>query len=146
MSWGVEAMKVERKDKQTRSGGRSGYNTASSADHSKPSLPHPFRHTLIISTHHHLSIRIMSNHPSSSYNTSMTPDEQHLADVRQATNFRSVTRNDPSVQEIMDTSVYSVIYHYEAAAGEWVKQKQEGPLFVVRRWVWRPSQHGQRWR
>jgi len=68
----------------------------------------------------------------------MTPDERHLADVRQATNFRSVTRNDPSVQDIMETSVYSVIYHYEEAAGQWVKQKQEGPLFIVRRWVHLP--------
>jgi len=60
-------------------------------------------------------------------------DEQRKADIIQQTNFRSVTRNDPSVQEILGTSVYSVIYLYDEAAGAWEKQKQEGPLFVVRR-------------
>ena len=54
-------------------------------------------------------------------------------DFRKQTNFRSVTRNDPAVLEILETSVYSVIYQYDETAGEWEKQKQEGPLFVVRR-------------
>ena len=60
-------------------------------------------------------------------------DAQRKAEIIQQTNFRSVTRNDPSVQEILGTSVYSVIYLYDEAAGAWEKQKQEGPLFVVRR-------------
>lgn len=64
-----------------------------------------------------------------------TADEQRIAAFKEATNFRSVTRNDPSVLEIIDTSVYSVIYHYDEQAGSWEKQKQEGPLFVVKRCV-----------
>lgn len=53
--------------------------------------------------------------------------------MRSATNLRTVTRNDPAVAEILDTSNYSVIYHYDEAASKWQKQKQEGSLFVVRR-------------
>lgn len=53
--------------------------------------------------------------------------------LRSATNLRTVSRNDPAVSEILDTSTYSVIYHYDADAGKWQKQKQEGSLFVVRR-------------
>jgi len=60
-------------------------------------------------------------------------EDQRLLDFRNTANFRSVTRNDPSIIEIIDTSVYSVVYHYDEAAGAWEKQKQEGPLFVVRR-------------
>lgn len=63
----------------------------------------------------------------------MSVEADRVAAFKEATNFRSVTRNDPSVLEIVDTSNYSVIYHYDEAAGEWEKQKQEGPLFVVRR-------------
>jgi hypothetical protein len=60
-------------------------------------------------------------------------EDDRIAAFKQSTNFRSVTRNDPSVVEILDTSVYSVIYLYDEAAGAWEKQKQEGPLFIVRR-------------
>jgi hypothetical protein len=60
----------------------------------------------------------------------MTAD---ISSVRNATNLRTVSRNDPAVTEILDTSTYSVIYHYDADAAKWQKQKQEGSLFVVRR-------------
>lgn len=63
---------------------------------------------------------------------SPAPEDARTNEFRNATNFRSVTRNDPSTQEILETSVYSVIYHYDETVG-WEKQKQEGPLFVVRR-------------
>ncbi|WWD21550.1 hypothetical protein CI109_106036 [Kwoniella shandongensis] len=64
-----------------------------------------------------------------------TPDEeeQRLIDFRNATNFRSVKRADPHVSSILETSVYSVVYYYDETSGKWEKQKQEGPLFVVRR-------------
>jgi hypothetical protein len=71
--------------------------------------------------------------PASGIVLSTNQDEQRKADIIQQTNFRSVTRNDPSVREILATSVYSVIYLYDEAAGAWEKQKQEGPLFVVKR-------------
>jgi hypothetical protein len=58
--------------------------------------------------------------------------EAALLSFRQAANFRSVTRNDPSVSEIIETSVYSTIYHYDEN-GNWEKQKMEGPTFIVRR-------------
>lgn len=61
------------------------------------------------------------------------PAQQDTIQLRNATNFRSVSRNDPALVEILDTSNYSVIYHYDAAGEKWEKQKQEGPLFVVRR-------------
>jgi len=56
-----------------------------------------------------------------------------MRSLRNATNLRTVSRNDPAVKEILDTSTYSVIYHYDADAGKWQKQKQEGSLFVVHR-------------
>lgn len=68
-----------------------------------------------------------------SYGSINSSEDQRVLDYRNATNFRSVTRNDPSIAEIIETSVYSVIYHYDEAAGAWEKQKQEGPMFVVRR-------------
>ncbi|ORX33937.1 hypothetical protein BD324DRAFT_637747 [Kockovaella imperatae] len=72
--------------------------------------------------------------PQAASSSSSTPQEdQRVIDFRNATNFRSVTRNDPTVEEILETSVYSVIYQYDEVAGEWEKQKQEGPLFVVKR-------------
>lgn len=61
------------------------------------------------------------------------PAQQDITQLRNATNFRTVQRNDPALLEILDTSTYSVIYHYDAAGEKWEKQKQEGPLFVVRR-------------
>ncbi|GFZ47758.1 hypothetical protein JCM24511_05505 [Saitozyma sp. JCM 24511] len=62
------------------------------------------------------------------------PSDQDAAllSFRQAANFRSVTRNDPSVTEIIETSVYSTIYHYDDQ-GNWEKQKMEGSTFIVHR-------------
>ncbi|WVF69741.1 hypothetical protein IAT40_004520 [Kwoniella sp. CBS 6097] len=60
----------------------------------------------------------------------MSQADQHLID---ATNLRSVRRADPNVKSILQTSVYSVVYHYDEPSGKWEKQKQEGPLFVVQR-------------
>jgi hypothetical protein len=57
-----------------------------------------------------------------------------LLSFRQAANFRSVTRNDPSVTDIIETSVYSTIYHYDDQ-GDWEKQKMEGSTFIVHRYV-----------
>jgi frataxin-like iron-binding protein CyaY len=54
-------------------------------------------------------------------------------EIRNATNLRTVVRNDPAAAEILATSTYSVIYHYNADLGKWEKQKQEGSLFIVRR-------------
>lgn len=62
-------------------------------------------------------------------------DDPSLAEFRHSTNLRSVTRVDPLILEIIDTSVYSVIYQYDEGAASWEKQKQEGPMFVVRRCV-----------
>lgn len=91
-----------------------------------------------------LNIRNLVLHLSSgqeSFSASlMTPikarpsvDEQRIIDFRNVTNFRSVTRNDPFILEIIETSVYSVVYHYDESAGAWEKQKLEGSMFVVRR-------------
>ncbi|WVW78361.1 hypothetical protein I302_100315 [Kwoniella bestiolae CBS 10118] len=63
----------------------------------------------------------------------LSDEEQQLLEYRNATNFRSVKRADPSVAQILDTSVYSVIYHYDEVGAKWEKQKSEGPLFVVQR-------------
>ncbi|OCF45827.1 hypothetical protein I317_00315 [Kwoniella heveanensis CBS 569] len=60
----------------------------------------------------------------------MSQADQQLID---ATNLRSVRRADPNVKSILQTSVYSVVYHYDEVSGKWEKQKQEGPLFVVQR-------------
>ena len=73
--------------------------------------------------------------PNASTSTPSPQEDQRVLEFRNATNFRSVTRNDPNVVEILETSVYSVIYQYDEEAGEWEKQKQEGPLFVVKRWA-----------
>jgi hypothetical protein len=64
-----------------------------------------------------------------------SPSPAEISNLRNATNLRTVSRNDPGVAEILDTSTYSVIYHYDEVAGKWAKQKQEGSIFVVRRWV-----------
>lgn len=60
-----------------------------------------------------------------------------FAEQRNAANLRSIVRSDPSVLEILETSVHSTIYHYVtpegASDGEWIKQKAEGPMFIVRR-------------
>ncbi|WVQ83297.1 hypothetical protein IAT38_005436 [Cryptococcus sp. DSM 104549] len=61
------------------------------------------------------------------------PDDQALLDFRNATNFRTVKRSDPHVAEILETSVYSVIYQWDEGSDKWEKKNQEGPLFVVRR-------------
>lgn len=55
-------------------------------------------------------------------------------------NLKSIHRSDTAVQAILSSSNYATIYHYEQEAGptgegEWVKQKAEGPLFVVQRCV-----------
>ncbi|ODO07908.1 hypothetical protein I350_03489 [Cryptococcus amylolentus CBS 6273] len=63
----------------------------------------------------------------------MSTDEERLIEFRNATNFRSVKRADPSISAILETSVYSVVYHYDERSERWEKQKMEGPLFVVRR-------------
>lgn len=55
------------------------------------------------------------------------------AALRLQTNLRAVQRADPSLAEILDTANYTVIYHY--GDDRWIKQKQEGSMFVVRRWV-----------
>ena len=75
-----------------------------------------------------------SSHPLPDPNASAT-DAEKLAELRYNTNFRSVTRNDPAVQALLDTSVYSVIYQYDEQTEAWEKQKQEGPMFVVKRCV-----------
>lgn len=53
--------------------------------------------------------------------------------LRNATNLRIISRNDPAVNDIVETSTYAVVYHYDTDAGKWVKQKQEGTLFVLSR-------------
>lgn len=67
--------------------------------------------------------------------TTMDP----FAAQRNQANLRSIARSDPAVQEILETSVYSTIYHFttpeNGGEGEWVKQKAEGPTFIVRRYV-----------
>lgn len=91
-------------------------------------------------SHLHLPFIIIIMYPhsgpsSTPHRPSSAAEEERIALFKQNTNFRSVTRNDPSVIEILETSVYSVIYLYDEAAGAWEKQKQEGPLFIVRRSV-----------
>ncbi|KAL1411667.1 hypothetical protein Q8F55_002632 [Vanrija albida] len=53
------------------------------------------------------------------------------AALRHATNLRAVQRADNALAEILDTATYTVIYHY--GDDRWIKQKQEGSMFVVRR-------------
>ncbi|WOO80721.1 mRNA-decapping enzyme 1B [Vanrija pseudolonga] len=53
------------------------------------------------------------------------------AALRLQTNLRAVQRADPGLAEILDTANYTVIYHY--GDDRWIKQKQEGSMFVVRR-------------
>ncbi|WWC86832.1 uncharacterized protein L201_001711 [Kwoniella dendrophila CBS 6074] len=70
---------------------------------------------------------------SLSITSPMSDEERKLIEYRNSTNFKSVKRADSSVSQILDTSVYSVIYNYDEKSGKWEKQKQEGPLFVVQR-------------
>lgn len=70
--------------------------------------------------------------PVSTFDTTDT-DTDAIAAFRAQANLKSIVRSDPSVQTIVETSVYSTIYHFDTEANEWVKQKAEGPLFVVRR-------------
>ncbi|KAI9636354.1 uncharacterized protein MKK02DRAFT_45061 [Dioszegia hungarica] len=52
-------------------------------------------------------------------------------------NLRVIQRADPGVMELLESAPYGTIYHYmmdtPGEDGEWVKQKLEGPIFVVRR-------------
>ncbi|EIW71233.1 hypothetical protein TREMEDRAFT_56356, partial [Tremella mesenterica DSM 1558] len=65
--------------------------------------------------------------------TSNTPlSEQRMA-ARSAANLRTVARNDTAVVEILETSTYCVIYHWDEGTEKWDKQKMEGPMFIVRR-------------
>jgi hypothetical protein len=54
-------------------------------------------------------------------------------------NLRVIQRADPGVMELLESAPYGTIYHYmmdtPGEDGEWVKQKVEGPIFVVRRFV-----------
>ena len=67
--------------------------------------------------------------------TTPQPSEEDFLDYRQAVNLKSIRRADSSVTDILVTSSYAVIYHYEPEKDSWEKVKQEGPLFVVRRYV-----------
>lgn len=61
---------------------------------------------------------------------------------RNAANLKSIIRSDPNVLEILETSVYSTIYHWlskEDGDGEWAKQKLEGPTFIIKRYDFTPS-------
>lgn len=62
-----------------------------------------------------------------------TPEEQAQIAYRDQVNWRSVTRADPSVQQILNTCTFCSVFIFDKVADEWVKQKQEGPLFLVRR-------------
>lgn len=61
-------------------------------------------------------------------------DQAQIA-YRDSVNWRSVTRADPSVQQILNTCTFCSVFIFDVSKDEWVKQKQEGPLFLVRRWV-----------
>lgn len=61
------------------------------------------------------------------------PEQVDLLAYRDSVNWRSVTRADPSVQQIINTCTFSTVYIFDTGRDEWVKQKQEGPLFLVRR-------------
>ncbi|ORY30371.1 hypothetical protein BCR39DRAFT_466673, partial [Naematelia encephala] len=65
--------------------------------------------------------------------STQSAQDPQLADYRTKLNLKSLTRSDPHITAILETSVYSVIYEYDDAAESWEKQKQEGPLFIVRR-------------
>lgn len=67
------------------------------------------------------------------------PEQTDLLAYRDSVNWRSVTRADPSVQQIINTCTFSTVYIFDTGRDEWVKQKQEGPLFLVRRSVPAPS-------
>ncbi len=75
----------------------------------------------------------MISQPSGSSNHHDNNEAEPLIQYRNATNFKTIQRNDPSVTEIVETSVYSVIYHYDEVSSKWAKQKQEGSLFIVKR-------------
>lgn len=57
-------------------------------------------------------------------------------------NLRSMQRTDPSIVEILESAAYGTIYHYRilgsAQEPEWVKERKEGPIFIVRRCVISP--------
>jgi len=62
-----------------------------------------------------------------------TPAAQAQLAYRDQVNWRSVTRADPSVQQIINTCTFSSVFIFDKVQDEWVKQKQEGPLFLVKR-------------
>ena len=64
-----------------------------------------------------------------------TPLSSEKLAARTAANLRTVQRSDPSIVEILETSTHTVIYHWDEAEERWEKQKQEGPMFIVRRSV-----------
>jgi hypothetical protein len=63
------------------------------------------------------------------------PDEQAQLAYRDEVNRRSVARADPAVQEIIRTCTFCSVFIFDKVKDEWVKQKQEGPLFLVKRCV-----------
>jgi hypothetical protein len=101
----------------------------------------PAATTLQDSPHHQAKQRRISmayqHSPSVSSQTPQLVDEEtaRLLAHRNTTNLRTISRNDPAVVQILETSVYSVLYQYDEDEGIWIKQKQEGPLFVIRRYV-----------
>ena len=67
--------------------------------------------------------------------SNISPEERELLAYRDSVNWRSVTRADPAVVQIINTCTFATVYIFDTGRDEWVKQKQEGPLFLVKRLV-----------
>jgi hypothetical protein len=73
----------------------------------------------------------------------MSTEEEAIA-YRDQVNWRSVSRADPSVQQMLNTCSFCSVFIYDKVKDGWVKQNQEGSLFLVRRYVYKcysPSCH-----
>lgn len=64
-----------------------------------------------------------------------TPEEEKLNAYRDLLNRRAVSRSDPAVTEILETCTFVSLWIFDTVVEEWRKQKQEGALFLLKRWV-----------
>lgn len=55
------------------------------------------------------------------------------SDTRSAFNIKVLKRHDPSIESILHSASFVVLYLYNSAKGAWSKSGIEGPMFLFRR-------------
>jgi len=74
--------------------------------------------------------------------TTREEQEQAQQAYRDQVNWRAVTRADPAVQQILNTCTFCSVFIFDKVKDVWVKQNQEGPLFLIKRLVFSTNEEG----